>query len=73
MSLERLSTLLTLVPDATATSYIVTVGPRWAATTRASTPNVWRVRSSAASVSRSARESAFEGGAERRRSSGGRW
>ena len=34
MSLERLSTLFTFVPDATATSYIVTVGPRWAAITR---------------------------------------
>ena len=40
MSLERFTTLFTLVPEATATSYIVTVGPRWAATTRASTPNV---------------------------------
>ncbi len=34
------ATLLTFVPDATATSYIVTVGPRWAPTTRASTPKV---------------------------------
>ena len=31
MSLDRFSTLFTLVPEATSTSYIVTVGPRWAA------------------------------------------
>src|SRR5687767_15747803 len=73
MSLESATTLLTLVPEATATSYIVTVGPRCAPTTWASTPNVCRVRSRAASVSFSARESALEGGAVRNRSSGGSW
>ena len=73
MSLESASTLLTLVPAATSTSYIVTVGPRCARETVASTPNVRSVRSSAARMLASSRASAVEGGAVRRRSSGGSW
>ena len=72
MSLDRFSTLLTLVPDATATSYIVTVGPRWAATTRASTPKVESVWPRASMMFFSSVPSFVEGGAVRSRSSGGR-
>ena len=35
MSSDRFRTLFTLVPASTSTSYIVTVGPRWLARTRA--------------------------------------
>ena len=73
MSLDRFRTLLTLVPLATSTSYIVTVGPRWAATTFASTPNVRRVWPSACITSVSCVPSAVDGGAVRSRSSGGSW
>ena len=71
MSLESPRTLLTFVPEATSTSYIVTVGPRCAAETRASTPNVCNVSSRAVCMFRSSVRSAFEGGATRSRSSGG--
>ncbi len=73
MSLDSCRTLFTLVPAAMSTSYIETVGPREQPVTRASTPNVWSVRSSAAMVSCSSRPSAVEGGAVRNRSSGGSW
>ena len=71
MSLDRLSTFCTFVPAATSTSYIVTVGPRCAPVTRAATPKVTSVRSSASMTSSSARPSAVDAGAVRSRSIGG--
>ena len=71
MSLESCRTLFTLVPAAMSTSYIETVGPRDMPVTRASTPNVRSVRSSASMVSFSSRPSEVDTGADRRRSSGG--
>ena len=71
MSLDRFNTLLTFVPEATSTSYIVTVGPRWESTTFASTPNVVSVCASASITPVSWTPSLVEGGAVRSRSSEG--
>ena len=71
MSSPRESTRFTFVPASTSTSYIVTVGPRWAATTLAATPKVRNVRSRAAVVCSASLPSAVVAGARRKSSSGG--
>ena len=73
MSLDSDSTLLTFVPAATSTSYIVTVGPRCAPVTWASTPKLRSVCSSASCICAWSAPSTVEGGASRSRSSGGSW